>query len=67
MLGTIKTTVERQEQCKIGRRTTMLKYVNQCYSFEHTLVLNRQPMELLYDGCNMSILLMICDNQARVF
>ena len=40
----------------------MYKFVNQCCSFEHTAVLNRQPVELLQDGCNMSILSMICDN-----
>ena len=40
--GTIGTTAERQEWFQIGKRTTMLKFINQCCSFEHTAVLKRK-------------------------
>ena len=40
----------------------MLKFINKCCSFEHTSILNGQPVELLQNGCNMSILSMIYNN-----
>ena len=31
----------------------------------HTAILNRQPVELLQNGCNMSILSMVCNNTSK--
>ena len=33
----------------------MDKFVDQCNSLEHADVINRQPLETLDDGCNMTI------------
>ena len=34
-------------------------------AFEHTSILHGQPVELLQNGCNMSILSMICNNMSK--
>ena len=33
--------------------------------FEHTSILNGKPVELLQNGCDMSILSMICNNTSK--
>ena len=55
---TIRAAAQRQWWSKIAAE----KFVNQCLQFEHEAVIDRQPMESLLDGCDMSILSMISDN-----
>ena len=45
----------------------MEKYVDQCCSFEHTAVINRQPVGSFEDGCYVSILSLFVTICARVF
>ena len=43
----------------------MQKFIHKCCDFENTTILNRQPVEFLWNGCNMSILSMICNNTSK--
>ena len=46
-LGNLGATAERQGSSKVARRTTVKKFTNQCCGFDHTVVIDRQPMESL--------------------
>ena len=43
----------------------MEKFENQCSSIEHGMIMLRQPVETLEDGCNMSIPSMISGNMCK--
>ena len=43
----------------------MENFVGQCGSFEDTVAIDRQRVELLKDGWNITILSKICDNMCR--
>ena len=57
--GAAGAAAQRQEWFKIAKKATVEKFVNQCCSFEHVAVINRQPVKPLEDGCDMSILAVV--------
>ena len=61
----VAPTAQRQRWSKIANRATVEKFEDQFASFEHAVVINRQPVEMLEDGCNMSILSMICNTMCK--
>ena len=45
---------------------TMKKFIDQCSCFEHTMVLNREPVEFLKDRCYTKPLVFVTQH-AKVF
>ena len=62
----LSSATQRQKWSKIARITTVEKTVDQCRSFEPAAVINRQPVTLLEDTCNTSILSRVSDNICKI-
>ena len=63
MTGTVGAAAQRQGWSKIASRTTVEKFLNQCCGFEHATVIDRQPVESLWHGCDICMFSMIYERQ----